>query len=519
MALRRAAHSMSNEGMLFMRVLFIRPTAGFLFPHTPMPPLGPLALASFIQSRGHTVRVFDHQVEPHLMKAAAEFKPDAVAITLLAQSMIPDAVRISRAMKAQGVRVFWGGHMASTIPEKIARSGFVDYVGISEGEYTLLELLEVAQGKRARETVLGISYVDENGEYRRTPDRPFADLADFPPMNYALLPMEQYFTKYMHANRMLPMVTSRGCIFNCTFCFNNEFHRCQRREFPREVIFQQLKTLVRDFRIDGTFFFDELFGADKQALLAFCQGMKDLDLGLIWFSTATAGVLSREDLRLMYDAGCRMLEYGLESGSPEMQKKLNKRFSLAKIDETFRNCRDAGIAVQANFIIGFPDETPEQVRETVRLYFRTRPEKPSVNFYEPIPGTQLYRALEAAGHPLPKITVDGTKSKIMPRYVLDQNYSRVPNRDLKVIMNFICWEMVFGKKHEAPDARRKPLAKMAISHLRDNLRAMGPGGLTRGLWESAKYICTVAWYAHAYPSIRKKYDLYAKNFGRTDWDN
>jgi len=142
--------------------------------------------------------------------------------------------------------VLWGGHTASAIPEEAARSGCVDYVGISEGEYTMLELLE---GRRAPETVPGIAYVDERGEYRRTPDRPFANLADFPPLDYSLIPTRKFYTPLPFASRLFIMMASKGCIYKCAFCFNSEYHRCQWRAYPLDVIFQQMKYLAEGFII------------------------------------------------------------------------------------------------------------------------------------------------------------------------------------------------------------------------------------------------------------------------------
>jgi len=480
-----------------------------------------LALASFLQSRGHTVRIFDHQVERDLMKVITEFKPEAAAITLLAASMVPDAMRISRMLKTLELPVLWGGNMASAIPEEAARSGCVDYVGISEGEYTLLELLEIIQGKRAPETVPGIAYADENGEYHRTPDRPFADLADFPPLDYSLIPVERLLSKYPFANRIFVMTASKGCPFSCTFCTNHEFHRCQRRAYPGEIIFQQVKTLAEDHGVDGIYFVDELFGADKQELKAFCRGMQNLGLELTWGTETAIGTLSRSDLEMMHAAGCRMLSFGLESGSAEMRRALHKYYDASKIEETFRNCREVGILSMALFILGLPDETPEQMRETVRLYLRLHPDAVSPSFFTPIHGSQLYRELEGSGSLDTPKTLEAMERKSigMELQHLTQNFSRIPNKDLQVIQKFILWQFVFRKKQKITGVKRSPILAVAVHNLLSYLRNTGLRNLARGIWESAKLFCAVAWYAHAYPSIRKKYDLYAKNFGRTDWDD
>jgi len=501
-----------------MRVLFVRPNAGYYVHYSAQPSLGLLALASFLKSRGHTVRIFDHELEHDLMEAVTEFNPDAAAVTLFSDATIPDAMQISRTLKALGLPILWGGHMASAIPELAARSDFVDYVGISEGEYTLLELLEVVEGKRAPETVSGIAYVDESGEYRRTADRPFADLADFPPLDYSLIPVERFNYKLPFANRISPMMASKGCPFGCTYCFNSEYHRCQRREYPQEVIFQQIQTLVKQHNFDGILFVDEIFGTDKQELRKFCQGIKDLSLDVTWGTETTIGMLTRGDLEMMHGAGCRWLQFGLESGCAEMRKKIHKFYDASKIDETFRNCRDIGIMTQGQFIIALPDETPEQVRKTIHLCFRTQPDMFSLAFFVPIPGTQLCRELEAAGKlTLPK-TLESREGSAMERQQLRQNFSRIPDKDLLVIQKNFHWWLVFKRKKKIPGVKRSSFLEIGVGNMLTNLRRGGLRGLVRGLWESGKLFCTEAWYSHAYPSIRKKYDLYAKNFGRTDWD-
>jgi len=462
------------------------------------------------------VRIWDHQIERGLMKTVEEFKPDAVAVTLLGAPAIPDAMRISRALKALGLPVFWGGTMTSAIPELAARSGCVDYVGIGEGEYTLLELLEVVQGKRKPETVPGIAYVDENGEYQRTADRPFADLADFPPLDYSLIPVERFLVKLSFSDRVCILITSKGCPFNCTFCFNKQFYRCQRRVYPREVIWQQIGTLKEEYAITGLFFTDELFGADKLELRSFCHRIKEL--GLTWLAQSVVGVLSRADMEMMYDAGCRMLAFGLESGSAEMRKKINKRYDASMLDETFRNCREVGLLTLGQFILGLPDETPEQLCETIRLYFRLRPDaNSSFNLYMPIPGSQLCRELEADGRLQPPQSLEAMKRYALSSRYLTYNFSRVPDRELRVVHSFLNWQSAFGQKRQAGKQALREILGM-LRGLLGSFRNAGPGDLVRGLWESARLLCSVAWYAHAYPSIRKKYGLYAKNLGRTQWE-
>jgi len=500
-----------------MRILFIRPNSGIIVFHAPMPPLSSLTLASFIQAKGHAVQIFDHQMERNLTKTVMAFRPDVAAVSLLAESMVPDALRLSRTLKALHVPVLWGGHMASAIPEIVARSGCVDYVGISEGEYTLLELLEVIEGKRAPETVTGIAYMNERGEYHRTSDRPFANLANFPPLDYSLIPIKKFYTPLPFAKHLFIMMASKGCIYKCSFCFNSEYHRCQWRSYPHDIVFAQMKYLTEHCRVDGFLFIDEMFGADKQNLRGFCRRMVGLGGHLTWSMETTIGMLTREDMQLMHNAGCRMLTFGLESGSVEMRKKLRKYYDASKIDETFRDCNEIGILTKANFIIGLPDETPQQLRETVRLYFRTHPHAAALGFFTAYPATPLYRSLLAQNRLTPK-TLEEMGGPVAERQKLTQNFSCIPRKDLIVVASFVHWHTIFGKKRKVHGTKTNSIANVGLNNLLGFVRAYpSPTTLLQAGWEAIKFVCTTAWYAHAYPSIRKKYDLTAKNFGRTDW--
>jgi len=170
------------------------------------------------------------------------------------------------------------------------------------------------------------------------------------------------------------------------------------------------------------------------------------------------------------------------------------------------------------FIIGLPDETPGQLRETVHLYFRAHPHAAALGFFTAYPATPLYRELLAQGRLTPK-TLEEMGGPVAERQHLSQNYSHIPPKDLLVVANFVHWQTMFGKKHRTPGIKTNPIAKVGLHNLLGFLRAApGPRTLLQAAREAVKFVCAAAWYAHAYPSIRRKYDLDARNFDRTIWD-
>ncbi|MDR0531529.1 MAG: B12-binding domain-containing radical SAM protein [Oscillospiraceae bacterium] len=409
--------------------------------------------------------------------------------------------------------------MASIIPEEILRAGCVDYVGISEGEYTLLELLEVLRGERTPERVLGIAYLDAEGSFHRTQDRPFADLADFPPLDFSLITVERYLQYSSWANRTFMIYTAKGCPFRCDFCYNKEYHRCQWRGYPKETVFSQIHELVQRYNVNGLLFCDEMFGTDKRRFREFCQSISETGYNIKWGAQTVMGTLSNEDIELMYAAGCRRIDFGLETGSAEMRKKIHKFYDASRISATIKKCRDLGLFVTNNFILGFPDETPEQLRETVRLYFGTLPSICACCLYYSLPGTQLYSELEEQGRVQRPKTLDGWIQKAKKNAF--ENYSKIPTKELFTVLAFMTWQEVF--RNSGRPSKGSVKLKSVFSTLFNRIRHFT---LTTSFleafqlaWHTLKRFCFIAWYAHAYPSIRKKYDLYAKNLGRTEWDD
>jgi len=296
-----------------------------------MAPTAALNLASFMQREGHAVRIYERNIDKKsVLHALDAFKPDVIVCTLMFARQIRDMQAVCREVRAlrPDLPVLCGGLMASHFPELILKEGLADYVGVGEGEYTLLELLEVVSGQREASTVQSLVYLDRDGEPVHTPLRPFADLGDFPETDFSLLPMDKYFAYYPESPRTLMVYASKGCPCQCTFCFNASYNRCQYRTRRRKTVLREIETLVRDYGADGFFFLDELWGCDKKELRAYCDELVALSekLGkpIRWVCETHIGMMDFEDLERMARAGCFMIPFGVESGSPEILARIKR---------------------------------------------------------------------------------------------------------------------------------------------------------------------------------------------------
>jgi len=487
-----------------MNVLLVNPSYGIqAYPATVS--LGLLSIASFLKERGVHVRLYDRNVEKtSLEKVMQAFAPDAVGVSVITMVHIDDAAAVSRRVRARGIPVVWGGHMASIVPEMVLREGCADYVAVGEGEITFYELLQAIEAKRGIEQVNGIVCLDAAGHVQRTPERAFANLVDFSVIDWSFIDPENYFASHFCCKKMIHLYGSKGCPERCAFCFNEGFHHCKYRRRPNEYVIREIQALAAEHDFDGVYFIDESFGMHKGEMYDLCDRLRALNLGIVWGCQTRLGHLTLEDLQYMYDSGLRWMFFGVESGSPEMIERIHKKIDLTKIDREFRECKEIGISATCGIIIGYPDETEEQLRQTVQLMLRLDTALFQISTFIPIPGSELYNELVENGRLAPFQTLrewSGYGAATIHGVVA--NYSNVPTRDLHVIQGFFQWQRFFSTNGIAKNTKAYKVVLASI-------RSEGKRGflyMCRDVLVSAKIFLTVVWYTFAYPGVRKKYGL------------
>jgi len=399
--------------------------------------------------------------------------------------------------------------MATTGAELALMEGRADYVVVSEGEITFCELLRAMEAKQGIEQVEGIVYRDGSGALCRTPDRPFANLAEFPVIDWSFIDPKKYFASNTCCDNMMHLYVSKGCPGRCAFCINEMFHRCRYRKRPNEYVMREIRELAEHHGMEGVTFADEFFGVNKKDLYDLCDRLRALNRNLVWGCMTRIGHLSREDLRYMYDSGMRWIFYGQESGSPEMLERIHKNTGVAVTERENRDCKEIGIQPLYGFIIGYPDETVEQLRDTVRMIQRLDADMHIVVFF-PFPGTELYQYLVDNGRftPFQSLKEWSRKSAAIMQGLVG-NYSNVPTRDLLVIQSVLLWRRIFRRRAE----KKASGLRVILDSIMMNLRHAWRGGLLHicaGIYSSLKTFLSLAWYTYAYPAVREKYGLSIK---------
>ena len=489
-----------------MNVLLINPkTSGYTRSVTV--PLGLLSIASYLSACGSRVRLYDRTVEKENMKTTAEqFHPDIVGVSLISYKSFADALAVSEFFKGKGVPVIWGGPLASELPEAVLKNPCVDAVSLGEGEQTWCELVEAySAGQKELSTIPGLALRGQDGGWFRTAEREFLDLGTLPDLDWRFIDVEKYFQTSYGCRKMLYLYAAKGCPHSCTFCYNKDFHRCTYRKRPLEAVLREIRYLVENHGMDGVYFADELWCRNVREMHETCDSLKSLNLPFVWGGQTRIGLFNEEDFAYMHDAGCRWIFFGVESGSPAILEKMNKRIAYGKIEQTFADCKKAGIVAIGSFIIGFPGETEEDVRQTAALIERLDTSLINLNYFIVVPGSDMYLQLVAEGK-YPAVTDMAMLADCDPMQNLEYNFSEVPDRDIKVVRSRYMWRS-FTANNIAVDGKKTSFTKKVIV---DALKSVKSGDLfvfLMATWNAGLEFLRILFYAHAYPGIREKYGV------------
>ncbi len=488
-----------------MKVLLINPATD-KYTRAVSSPLGLLSIATYLQAHGHSVKIYDRTVsKENFVSILDDFKPDLCGISLVSYKSIYDTLSISETLKSKGIPIIIGGTLASVLYKPVLKYDFFDAVSIGEGEETWLELTAYYEGKmQSLNDIAGLVFKNEVGEIICTAQRPFMDLSKIPPLDWSLLDVPKYFQSSYGCKKMLYLYAAKGCPFACTFCYNKDFHKSTYRKRPLETLLTEIKFLVKNYGLDGVYFADEMWCTSKNEMHTICDSLKALDLDFVWGCQTRIGVFDKDDFQYMYDSGCRWVFFGIESGSKRMLEAINKKINFDKIVDSFAACKQANIACIGSFIVGLPDETVEDLKETVNLIKKLDTSLINANYLVLIPGSQMYKDLVKKGackevDSLIEFANNGGMEK------LKHNFSKIPARDIEVIRAYCMWQSFTA--NDVPGTENFGFAKKVVV---DALKSVKTGNLISFIFSTASAgteFLKTAFYAHAFPKIKKKYGL------------
>jgi radical SAM superfamily enzyme YgiQ (UPF0313 family) len=362
-------------------------------------------LAAVLENKGYLVKIADLTVlglsENAVPQIIRNEKPDIVGISSMT-STISSAIKIAGKVKEtnNGVLVVFGGAHVSILPEETLKNNpEIDIIVRGEGEETMLELVESVERKtRDLATILGITFRSEVGIIS-TPSRPpLSNLDTLPFPAFHLLPKGKYRLHHPFGRNLpaIPIMVSRGCPYSCIFCSKSVFGKKYRHNSPIYVV-KQIRFLIDSLNVKEIKFYDDVFTLDRSWVVAICAELKKQGISIPWSCETRVNLVDGDLLRMMKDAGCYMIAFGVESGDQNLLNKIGKNITLDQITEAFRATREVGISTVSYFMLGVPQETPETIKKTIEYAKRLNPDFAQFSIATPYPGTELEHLFSEKG--------------------------------------------------------------------------------------------------------------------------
>ncbi len=368
-------------------------------------PLGLSYLAAVLEENQHEVTVLDLQVtDPTSLQLEAELSrsnADIVGVTTSTLTFWPaiEVVKAAKKVLPKALTVLGGPHVTALPEQTLTQNLEVDVIVRGEGERTMLELAKIAGNANAANLneINGITF-RKNGQTIATPDREFIEnLDELPHPAYKFFPLDKYG---MAGKNYLPIMTSRGCPFQCTFCLASKMCGTRFRTRSPPKVLEELEWLRDVHCADVVAFYDDTFTVDKKRANDICDLMKKRNFDLPWDCRTRVDQINEEILVKLRNANCRLVHFGVESGSQVMLNAMKKGTTVEKNAWAIKLARKVGIGVAISVVVGYPGETPEMLQQTFDFIRQTKPDFVYVCQAIPYPGTELLASLNAQGTPV-----------------------------------------------------------------------------------------------------------------------
>lgn len=369
-----------------MKVLLLYPNYDA---HVVHPPLGLGYLASFLRKHDHQVSIFDGTLKNattnDFLQAVLRFKPDLVGISVLTRGHGRAKKMIEAIRKNFGdLPVVIGGTQVTAAPREVLADLRADFAIVGEGEMALLELVQsLERGEKDLEKIIG-------------PYPLIADLDSIPFPAWDLMPPKSYriapILEPARAFPIAPIITSRGCPYNCSFCASNViWGRKIRFRSPKNVL-DEIKMLKVKFGAREIHFADDNFTMDIKRAEEICDLMIAEKINLPWQCPNGVRIdrLTLSLLQKMKRSGCYAVGLGIESGNQEVLKKNNKNLDLKIVPEVLEKMNKAGIESYGFFILGLLGDTRQTIKQTIDFALNLPFDKAWFNVLTPYPGSSAF---------------------------------------------------------------------------------------------------------------------------------
>lgn len=371
--------------------IFINPPQNTPYPQ---PPLGLASLSAFLEKNNRQVDILDaNALNLTIEDIVSQVKGRHIIGITAMTPFVNTAIHIAKKIKLQNPdsTIILGGPHATLLPvETLEMVPEIDIIVKGEGECTIVALITALTDNISLQKIPGIAFRDKI-IYDNPCSPPIQDLDELPFLSYNMLLIDRYRFHAPHGKkkRVMAMMTSRGCPFDCIYCSKPVFGKKYRAQSAKRIV-DEIEFLITQYDIQEIVFYDDSFTLNKKRILQLCSEIHERGITIDWSCETRVDLIDDELLSAMKTAGCFLIAYGIESGNQVILDNLRKKITLRQIEDAVRKTQSAGIMIVGYFMLGSPGETPATIEETIRFSHILNLDFAQFSLLTPFPGTEIY---------------------------------------------------------------------------------------------------------------------------------
>ncbi|MBI5417000.1 cobalamin B12-binding domain-containing protein [Candidatus Poribacteria bacterium] len=358
-------------------------------------PLGIAYIAAVLEKNGYNVKVVDLNLNVRKEIPDADIYGFSVTTPL-----INEAFKLAQTLKKPNNFIVFGGPHPTCLPDESLENRYVDFVIRGEGEYSMLKLVQTidAQSKKF-DLIKGLSYKDndkiihnENSEFIQD-----LDALPFPAYHLFRDDIDKYTPQPLIGvrKRIVNMLTSRGCPFDCFFCYKGTFGRKWRTRSPENIV-AEWQYLIEEFKVKEISVQDDCFNTDKNRCIKFADMIVKKNLQLPWTLTngIRADLTDDELIAKLKAAGLYRAALGIESGNQIVLNDIGKNLQLSDVERSMKILQKYKIQTIALFVMGNFLDTEKTLQESIDYAIKLNPTFAQFTMATPFPGTRLFKRVK-----------------------------------------------------------------------------------------------------------------------------
>lgn len=387
-----------------MKILLLNPASELVLQSkactrffAPILPLNLGYLSAVLRGEGFEIIVVDQfalrQNNEDISETIQKHKPDVLGVSLLTP-VVNSSLKLFTDLrqKMPHLKIVAGNIHASLFFEDMLVSKAVDFCVLQEGELSFMNLCKTLRDNGNLAEVSGIAYLQEGKCVVNKKQEVVADLDTLPLPAWDLFDLDFYRSAPMLGFddiRILPILGSRGCPYNCYYCSQDKVYTNFRKRKIKAIV-DEMEFMVNTHQAKAFGFCDAYFPWDEQSCYEFCNLLKERDLKVKWVTETRVDKVNEKMLKAMREAGLHLIMYGIESGDQDVLDSVAKKADVSQAEKAVKWAKDAGVLVQGLFILGLPKDTEQSCQKTIDFALKIDPDIAKFNLAIPYPGSAFY---------------------------------------------------------------------------------------------------------------------------------